>query len=242
MQDRAAAYTWDVHSDIPSYPDGIHVFWDDEMKGLNGKNVYTGLWIQMPIDERWLLDNPTGTDFFTGVIRSTDSILLSYCSMDYDYVHHAEDFPTNYLSQGAFDRIDEARNVFVALPPDKKKRYVLLKIKPRSGMAGVRLSVREIFIDPEKPFDETTLPFSMFPITTQHPRIPKPSVKWYAQWRVLVHDIASSADEHNRKRGKPDTQPAVSGLFASIESFYHPPPPAAVGSGATNTPSIPPSS
>jgi hypothetical protein len=147
------------------------------------------------------------------------------------------------LSQSAFDSMDEARHNFVTLPTDQKKRRVVLKIKPRPGMTGVRLSVREIFIDPERPFDETTLPTQFFPVVTQHPRIPVANTKFYVQWKVVVHDIGASVD---RKRGRLDTQSSVSGFFSSIESLYNPslnpPPPPPPAAGGGTTPSVVPSS
>lgn len=78
--------------------------------------------------------------------------------------------------------------------------WYILKFPPRKGMAGVKLSVREIYQSSDL-LDDTSMDLLYFPVPSKHKTIGSYAT-WWATWNVVCHDVGEK--EGDRKRGAPD--------------------------------------
>ncbi|KAG7345413.1 hypothetical protein IV203_032944 [Nitzschia inconspicua] len=191
------------------YKENITVTWDDEIPSLKGDGEqYSGLTIQMNVDPRWAWDRPKENLLEASIYR-TDTILIGFMGWFYDQVHNNQVF--SKASDKCKKQLDEAGNNFLDQPVEKQKRWIALKVSPRSNVRIPRLSIREIHINPLDLKDETSIPLQYYPNKTSHAHLPRKQVSWYAQWTVVVNDAADeNPNKVKRMRGKKDREPLVS--------------------------------
>ncbi|KAG7356966.1 hypothetical protein IV203_001654 [Nitzschia inconspicua] len=191
------------------YKENITVTWDDEIPSLKGDGEqYSGLTIQMNVDPRWAWDRPKENLLEASIYR-TDTILIGFMGWFYDQVHNNQVF--SKASDKCKKQLDEAGNNFLDQPVEKQKRWIALKVSPRSNVRIPRLSIREIHINPLDLKDETSIPIQYYPNKTSHAHLPRKQVSWYAQWTVVVNDAADeNPNKVKRMRGKKDREPLVS--------------------------------
>lgn len=201
----------------PVQVDGFHIYWDNELAGVDGKSVHAGLTLHKEVDPRWTFDFPQHT-FFQGRIWSDNCLLIGFIAHSYDHIYNVDEFSS--VSTEVFNAMDEQRNAIVEQVRDGlvPKRWVLLEFPPRPGMKAVKLSVKEIFRN-EDHLDETSLELKYWPVKSGH-KITKMSLTWWATWSVVVTDPddGESEDRH-RKRGKPDLRPKQSAAAEQAEAF-----------------------
>jgi hypothetical protein len=195
----------------------FHVWWDTEIPGLDGKSVKNGFHIQTEVDPRWTFDDEN-SDFFVAAIHSNDSVIIGLPAISYDHLYNIESFIGNSLCVSK--DMDENRNKILPNLVQYKKvpmMWYLLQFPPRPGMTGVRLSVREIHLDPENLQDDTTLELKYYPNISNHHKTGI-HASWWATWNVVANDIGEK-DMSDRKRGAPNVTPKKSKAFTQAAAF-----------------------
>ncbi|KAG7371041.1 hypothetical protein IV203_019611 [Nitzschia inconspicua] len=178
---------------------GFQIWWDSEIKALDGKTVKDGFNIQLQVDPRWVFDDDR-QEYFFATIASFDTVLVGVPACSYDHIYNMENFPG--VSGCVSKEMDEHRNAVAKKMEDWHKTPVMwysLKFPPRPGMTGVRLSVREIYKNDDFT-DETSLELIYFPTPSSH-TICGNFASWWATWNVVCNDIGQK--DSNRKRGTP---------------------------------------
>jgi hypothetical protein len=198
-----------VYEGIECFSDGFHIYWNDEMKAIDRKSIFSGLCIRKVVDPRWTLDEPEAeTPHFEAKIFNKDTILIGYPGMDYDHFHNIDCFPKKFVPAAIGKKMDESRNRFAKIEKgsDGRKMFTALKIHPRTGIKDVVLSVKEIYRNDD--FNNlTSLQLQYFAVKSKHSRLPVKTIVWYIQWNVVVKD---GTEEKLRKRGKPVVGPKMS--------------------------------
>ncbi|KAG7342238.1 hypothetical protein IV203_007330 [Nitzschia inconspicua] len=178
---------------------GFQIWWDTEIKALDGKTIKDGFNIQLQVDPRWVFDDDK-QEYFFATIASFDTVLVGVPACSYDHIYNMENFPG--VSRCVSKEMDEHRNAVAKEMEDWHKTPVMwysLKFPPRPGMTGVRLSVREIHKNDDFT-DETSLELIYFATSSSHP-ICGNFASWWATWNVVCNDIGQK--DSDRKRGTP---------------------------------------
>jgi hypothetical protein len=184
------------------------------LTGLDGKSVFTGFSIRRKIDPRWLWDEPK-VEHFSARIFTDDSIIIGLPGMDYDHYLNVPEFSEEHISESVEKEMDEARNAYHLIPPENRKRWVLLQFPALQGWDGIRLSCKEIFRNPDYT-DESKLEVEVFPVKSFHNDTKRTMINWFVQWKVVAHDEGSRVE---RKRGDLTTNKAWSAAAESASKW-----------------------
>lgn len=176
-----------------------------------------GWHIQKEVDPRWTFDDENA-DFFVAAITSDDSVVVGIPAISYDHLYNITSFFGN--SACVTKEMDETRHKILPNLVKYKKIPMLwyrLQFPPRPGMTGVRLSVREIYLNADNLQDDTSLDLNYYPAVSTHVTTGR-YVTWWATWNVVAHDIGEK-EMTDRKRGAPDVGPKQSKASQQAAKF-----------------------
>ncbi|CAB9506771.1 unknown protein [Seminavis robusta] len=206
-------FTIKVNTERPEANREAGIYELDRIAGAGDKKnqLYSGFWIVLPIDIRFILDDMSAAHWSARIIAK-NKILLSTQAWNYSCLYDRDEFKKNVqpneleaLDGAHHDIYDESSG---EIKEDRKWKHLVLEFPER-----VKLSAKEIYGDSG---EDDKLELQLLPVTVTHPKQPKLKyTSMFAAWKVARVDIRA------RKKGKVGKKDKKSDAARQLEDLMN---------------------
>ncbi|CAB9510059.1 unknown protein [Seminavis robusta] len=208
---RDNSFTIKVNTERPEANREVMVYELDRIQGVGDKQnqLFSGFWIVMPIDFRYILDDDETTHWKVSVIAK-NKLLLSIQAWNYSALHDRDEFK-KCVTKNDLEAMDGAMHDLIdektcEVYEDRKWKHLILEFEQ-----DVHLSTKEIYDN-----DVVELEPLLLPITVKHPKNPKLKyTSMFASWKVARIDVKA------RKMGKVGKKEKKSNAARQLEALMN---------------------